>query len=298
MATKEKDLKETTNEFKPQKVKYYVRSINRSSGLVTDPTHENYFLFGDSNIKFSLPASSNNSAGDRLVLVNPFSSKEEREYLENETGLSLSHTLRDNNFWVTRQVTLGKTTRVLDMSNPYDHIDYLILSANKDVIAIGGLNKFKKASYKFVIEDEDFEIDSKVHSFSVKKDAMIEYGKVEHDKKKLLSILKLYGRRISEDSKLSFIQSQVGELLEKDPKTFLELIKDVDFEIKLVLEECVEYNVITRERKQYFLLGGEPLCDEGETSFIETAIAYLSKVRNSELLESLKSRLESAKTKK
>jgi len=294
MSVKEKEP--TT--FEGLNKKIFIRPIQRAvSSLVSDPNHENYFLFGAATVQLSLPGSKDNSSGERLILVNPFQTKDERIWLEKELEINLNHLAPvEENFWESRRVILGKGVRVLDLKKPYDYIDYLILLKNPDLIAVGGANKFKRPTYRFVLEDEDFEIENKANKFSVKKEAIIEYAKIETNREKLVQFLKVYGKTVSESSKLPFLQGLVSDIIEKDPNMFLKLVKDDKFNFKLLIEECVEHGVLRKEKRQYFQVGGDPLSNEGEPSTMENAVTFLSHIKNQEIVENLKKKLEIAKT--
>ena len=109
-------------------------------------------MFANSTIDFQLPVDRNNN------LHNPFTSEDERKWLEEELDTNLGVNLRKDNFWKTKKVKCGKDAKILKLDSPKDYIDYLILKANSLYIASEHVSpKEYKASQKFRLVSEDFD---------------------------------------------------------------------------------------------------------------------------------------------
>lgn len=272
---------------KPMKgKKVYVRPIKRQFGMVSDPSHEAYFLFGQSTKEYSLPITSNGK------LVYPFSCDEEKAWLEKELRVDLNPNLTKDNYWIDRFVALGKGEKTLDISDPNDYVSYLILLHNKDLIAPNGETKMRKKTYKYSLEEENFDLSFKAKKSNLKAEAFSEYFKIKDNKTTLINYLRILGLRVNEDTLMEFAQEKMSEFIEKDPQMFLNLIKDNTKEIQLMLKDFTEAGVIAVKSKRYFFLDGEPIAEKGDPSTLDNAVKYLLDPKNQEILDNLTLRLK------
>ncbi len=207
--------------------KVNVRFIAKARGMVTDPRH---VLFGGmaagSKVQYTVPLLRSGGFADVLT-------KDEKKYLEYKLGLeanALSVHNRTNNFWDDAnehgigRVTLIKGDNPLDLSKPIDYIKYKILLANKDNVApsIQALRDKPKATYRFVIINENDTAKAATAKVSLKAQAYMEFGKLNEDKDKMRVIIEtIDGRPTSEDSKIEYLQGKIGELIESNTKIFL-----------------------------------------------------------------------------
>jgi len=277
--------------FSPIDKRVVIKPIMRvRNPLVSDPDHEAFFLFGSATIDYPLPVDKNNT------LINPFTSKEEQAWLEKELDLDLNIYKKKDNFWHTHKVRLGKDQRKLDLLNPKDYIDYLVLKANKLYIAPDGESQKKKATYRYALISEEYETQVVVKSSDKKKAAYKALARLE-DKGKdaMLNFLKVYGHRVSPESKLEFLTASIDKIIEEDIDGFLKIADDKQYELKLLVANAVEVGAVIKKGRLYSLPGGDNLCGAAETPVIETVIAYLSQPANSDILLSLKAKVSNKK---
>lgn len=268
-----------------------VKPIKRlRGGLVDDVNHEAAFLFGTSGIDYKLPFDLQGN------LINPFSSKEEQEWLEKELDLDLNfHKIKDN-FWKTHKVTLKKDDVKLNLKNPKHYLDYILLKANKLFIASSLEEQFDKVTYRYVFMDEADEVKQVVKKADLEMEAYMALGVLRNSKEDMLNFLSIYGKKVSKESKIDFLFMEIKKIVESDLENFLNIIRDKgNYEVKLLIANCVEAGILTKKNRQYFQIGGDPLCEVGQTSTLEYAIKYLKEPINEELLLNLKTRLENTK---
>lgn len=275
--------------------KIKVKPIMRSRGLITDPDHEAFFLVGSSTINITAPR-------DRSGKIICPLDETERAFFEDkeESGMSfdkgdLSPYKKERNFWESHRIKLGKDVRILDLANPKDYIDYKLLLANTDLIAPDPKQELKKRTYKYVLVPEDHEQATRLTIRDKQKEAYKFFGKMEDSIEEMTNFLKLYGKKVPSDAKKTWLQDQVGKMIDENVDTFLAIAKDASKDLRLFIEECVFAGIIKKEGRKYFLQGGEPMAAAGEVPLIQNAIEFLSAKANNDIYMNLKARLETSK---
>lgn len=277
--------------FKPEDKIIVVKPIMRSkNSLITDPEHEAFFLFGTATITYCLPVDRQGN------LQNPFKSKEEQEWLEKELDVDLNfHKVKDN-FWHKARVKMGKDVRKLNLRNPKDYIDYIILRANNLYVAPDGESMTNKATYRYALVSEEFETNQSQKKGDLQIEAYMALGKLKEDKEAMIDFLKVYGRKVSDASKTSFLVTELMKIIETDLTGFLNVVRDKDnYEIKLLIAQAVECQAINKQGRKYHLPGGDDLCGPGDVPTIENVVKFLQSPANQDLLTLLKARVNNAK---
>lgn len=279
--------------------KVIVRFIARARGMVTDPRH---VLYGNmaSGSKMRLTTPLLRSGGFVDVLT-----KEEKRFLEYKLGLepnALSVHNRTNNFWSDAneqgigRVELVKGDNPFDLSKPIDYIKYKILLANRDQVApsIQALQDKPKASYRFVIINENDSAKAATTKVTLKAQAYMEFGKVNEDKEKMRVIIEtIDGRPTGADSKLETLQGKIGELIEANTKMFLQVVRDPLLDNKVLIKKAIEAGVISvRGNYLYIRETNTPLCDNGQEPTMNMAAKFLSLPKNQELKFSIEAKVK------
>ena len=274
-------MKEFINCLRNERV--IIRHIPRQSNMVQNPKHVLYGGMADTAIRvFVVPKLSSGKYVNVLT-------DDEKDFLEDVMGLepnSLSIYKRDNNFWndsnidSVSKVMLKKQDNYLDLSNPEDYIRYKILLANKDYIApsLQDLEDYPKATYQFVIIEEGDETRSAKSNMSNTMMCYKEYGKIEDDKDTLSLIIEtLDGRPVATSSKLEFLQTKINDLIQANPKTFLQIITDKLLPTKVLIRKAISHGIISKRGDFLYLRSdGKPLCNDNEDPTINVAARYLN----------------------
>jgi|TARA_B110000967_G_C18886409_1_gene564250 hypothetical protein len=259
--------------------------------LVDDPNHEAYFLFHTAKIEYSLPL-------DKMGnLTNPFANKAEQEWLEKELDLDLNIHRKKDNEWFKHKVRLDKNPRKLVLGNPKDYMDYLVLRANTRFIAASAETMNDRATYRYALVQEGYKIAQKARTAGSKKDAYKAAAKLEtQGREAMIDFLKVYGKKVSEASKIDFLVGQIDDLVESDLAGFLSIVEDKDnYEIKLLLERAIESGAVNRNGRKYYLPGGDPLCGSGDSPTIGNVLIYLKSPANGDILDMIAARVDNAK---
>lgn len=277
-----------------------VRFVPRPSSMVQNPKHILYGGMAESATRsFVVPRLSSTN-----MFVNVLTNNE-KNFLEQAMGLeinALSVYKRENNFWDDSnphgigRVILHKQDNYLDLRVPEDYIKYKILLANKDYIApsLQALEDKPKATYQFVIINENAEAKMNLGKVSTKQKCWMEYGKISDDVDTLRVILELIeGRPTSSKVKLDYLQGKVTDYIERNPRRFLSTVTDELLPAKVLIKKCVERGIIGKKNDAYYLReDGSPLCEMNEESTLNNAARYISSVKRQTLKYSLEAKLK------
>lgn len=277
--------------FTPRKDKIIVKPIMRARNpLITDPEHEAFFLVGSATISYCLPVDRQGN------LINPFESEEEKKWLEEELDLDLNIHKSKDNFWTRFKVKLGKVNKTINLANPKEYLEYLVLKANKLYIAPDGNSTRNKATYRYALVSEGFETKKQAKEADLEIDAYMALGSLKEDKQEMLDFLKVYGKKVSPASKSDFLVGELKNIIQTDIKKFLDLYHDKEnYKLRLLIADGVEVGAIMKDRRKYHLPGGDPLCAPGDSPTIENALKYLKDASNQDILTTIKARVENAK---
>lgn len=283
-----------------RKERVIVRFVPRPSSMVQNPKHILYGGMAEGAVRsFVVPRLSSTN-----MFVNVLTNNE-KNFLEQAMGLeynALSIYKRENNFWDDSnpqgigRVTLHKQDNYLDLSVPEDYIKYKILLANKNEIApsLQALEDRPKATYQFVIINENAEAKMNLGKVDTQKRCWMEYGKIEDDIYTLRVILELIeGRPTSSNVKLDYLQGKVTDYIAKNPRRFLSTVTDELLPIKVLIKKCVEHGLIGKRNDAYYLReDNSPLCEINEDSTLNNAAKYLASVKRQTLKYSLEAKLK------
>lgn len=275
----------------------FARHIPKQSGMFTDKKHVFYGGIADTSVKYFVPPLT--KTGYKQILT-----AEESKYLEQALGMeegSLSSHKKDNNFWNAAKnpavnVKLGKEDVYFDLSDPIQYIQYKILLANNVKIcpSVKDLQRSPKATYEFVLVNENEEIDDAKDKMNILMKCYTQYGKIDEDKYKMRKIIEFITTKpVDQESKLSWLQVKCNELIQAKPKVFLETITDPLLETKILISKCVDDKIIIRRGSQHFLASdNSPLCGHNEEPTLNVAAKYLNQPNHQDLKLLLESKVQ------
>lgn len=269
-----------------------IRHINKAKGLVSDPKH---VLFGgmakDAIRYYSVPVLKSGQL--KNVLTN-----KEMSYLEDILGLeegALSIYNVKNNFWKNKFVRLEKEDNYLDLNNPMNYIDYKILLANNNFIApsLEELENHNKATYEFVIIKEKDQLQRNKLNMTTTMKCYKEFGAFQNDHMKLRCVVELLtGRIVSNKTNIEFLQTQVNDLIQSNPKLFLEIVGDPYLDTKIIIKKALEKGIIRKRGDYYYNYNGTPLCEDGQDPTLSVASKYLLNPKYQEILVDIENRIK------
>lgn len=289
---------DTENYVNPLRKEIITVKFLPQPGTINDPKHVLYGGLSErSFINITVPRLRSGT------LVNVLTDSE-KQYLEAIMGLeegALNIYNKVDNFWSSSteggisSVRLTKEDTRLDLSNPLDYIKYKILLANKDLIApdLQTLQDKPKATYKFVlISDNTSNVVAKT-KLDVKMQSYFEFGKIQNNYDVLKAVIELItSKPIAKNTKLEFLQTKAGDLLDADPKLFLNVVKDPLLETKILIKKSVDAGFISKRGDYYYLRSdNSPLCESGEDPTLSVAAKFLNNPKRQEIKFSLETKL-------
>lgn len=268
-------------------------------GSINNPKHVLYGGMAERSV-FTVTVPKLRSGTFKNVLTD-----DEKDYLEAAMGLevgALNVYNKHDNFWSNNteggisKVRLTKQDNILNLADPIDYIKYKILLANKDIIApnMQALQDRPKATYRFVIISNDEVNTSARTTMTTKMRCYAEYGKIENKADILKTVIEtITGKPLASNTKLEFLQTKAGELIEHDAKLFLSVVQDKLLETKVLIQKCIEAGIISK-RADYLYLRSDntPLCEGGEEPVLSVAARYLNNPKRQELKLSLEAKLK------
>lgn len=278
---------EDTNTFSLPNETLIIKFIPRKVGMSAN-VEDNHVISGGMLInsvrRFSAPIARNGAVQNVLT-------KEEKDYLEGATGLNLSVY---GDYWKDHFVPLYKddTANILNLNEPKDYISYKILLSLRDDICPNWEDRNKNQTYQFAITKEGEELAENKRKYDTKKEAFKLYGKIEDDREKLAGVLKLLTNRpISSDSSLIWLQSKVEENIDTNPSAFVNVVKDKNFYVKMLINEAIEKKIILKKNNKYSTADGLDLCDAGELPTLDNVIRYLDNPKNQDVRDVIEAKV-------
>lgn len=270
-----------------------VKFVPKQKGMVIDPKHVLYGGMAETAVRwFTLPIL------DSGQYVNALTDSE-KAYLEYIMGLeynALSIYKKEDNFWDNLQVRLTKQDNYLDLSNPDDYIKYKILLANKNFIApsLQVLQDRPKMTYQFVLVREGEESKVAKKEMNATMQSYMLFGNIQDDTDKLRVIIEsIEGRPIAKTTKIEFLHTTINRLIQADPKMFISVVSDVNFDTKVLIKKGVEEGVISNRGGMFYLKSdGTPLCDDNEEPTMSIAAKFLNSPKRQTLKFSIEAKVK------
>lgn len=290
--------KEPVNCLRNEKV--IVRFVPNPTSMIQNPRHILYGGMAESATRSFVVPRLSSTGIFKNVLTNS-----EKDFLEKAMGLeynALSIYRKKDNFWDDSnpmgigRVTLHKQDNYLDLSIPEDYIKYKILLANTDQIApsMRELEDRPKATYQFVIVSENAESTARLSKADAIMESYTEYGAIRDNVDTMRIVIELLeGRPLAPRVKKEFLQGKINEYIQKDPRRFLEVIKDELLPAKVLIRKCLDAGLIGKKNDTYYLRSdGSPLCEMNEESTLNNAAKYISSVKHQDLKYLLEAKLK------
>lgn len=285
MATKTK-----TSSFTLPEKKIRVVPNKKGTAFIPDTSHPASFLMDGCKNVYVVPQLRNGQ------LQNPLTD-EEKEFFESSalSGLSfeageLSIYKKKDNFWNNFTVELNKSSKVLDLSNPYDYFEYKVLLLNSEFVAPDYDSRNDKRTYKYYLVDDLDEAKSKSREFGKEAAAWRQFDELSKDRAKMRSVLRLMGNSTTGDDSDDFLAKEIGNII-KSPggiDRFLSIVEDGDIDLKVFIHQALEVRALTYKKGNYYLNGKtSPIGD------FEAVVKFFKEDENSELMVTIKAKIKS-----
>jgi hypothetical protein len=303
------EVKEKKREFTlPNKTLILRPLLDKTPGMVKDPMHVAAFLLQGTDRIICAPRIKGRKEIDCPL------TEEERTFFEDKDRSGMTFEKGDlsvyskkwgrkggKNWWEDSQhsiIKLGKSEMRFDLSNPMDYIRYKILLKNSDIIARHRDDLHLKPSYLYVFEEESDVARKKATSTQKKMDAFIILSKMNKDQSRMIDLCSVLGIRVTSNQEISFLVAALGEVIENNVDKFLSATEDEYFDEKVLIKKLLTNRLIERRNSSYFLKNGDPMCNAGESPFLENACFFLKSSENQDIRMNLEAKLIGEKPKK
>ena len=271
--------------------KVSVKPIVREKGSWLPKGHDGEFMYSGCKRSYVLPID-----GKRNQMVSILT-REEQDFFERSLFLNsgdLSIYKKADNFWASYKfhVDVDKEGITLDLSDPMDNLRWRVLKLNPE-IAPSWADRFGSGEYKFALVEEGEQILGEVTKANKNQEAYKFLTEVENSVERMTDFLKVYGKRPAPNSKKDFLKSELQKLINSNIDEYLKVARDKDFEMKIFIDNCLEVGALLKDKNKYSLPGGDIIGIS-----LEDAVAYLRNKKFSDVLATLKAKLEVAYKKK
>jgi hypothetical protein len=220
----------------------------------------------------------------------------QKEFFEKELGVDLNPTLEaDKNFWRSDRrgrVVITKEGMTLNLNHSLDMLKYLILLSNRMLISPSYDERTLKATYEFMIVDENKVTTQKLEEANIKSQAYIKFAEVTNSRASIIGFIKSLGRTIPATATDEWLKGEVLNVIDNSPKYFLEVVNHPQYNERIFVQEAIEAGAIIRKgEKRYVLDNGAELGDLNDT------INYLLNPDNQESKMRIKGKIELLKRK-
>lgn len=260
--------------------KVTVRYVKRQSGFVTNPKHVAYGGKLEGAID-ALPAKKDR-AGNFVNVLTLEEQNELERLMKVDDGFLSVHRVKEN-FWEDQNIKLSKEGRILDLSNPYEFIDYKILLTYTDYISPSIMDTPLKKSYKYeLVREKDINV-KEMSRADYNRSAYRLFGKIEGSREQLAGVIRVLDNRTVATTDHDWLIKEVDKLVEKDPKRFVETLNDPNYKTKLFIEQAISSKIVIRSNGKYATKDGINLCEDGETPTLMNAIRFLNNIKNQDI---------------
>jgi hypothetical protein len=274
--------------------KYVVRPIRRKGAWV-GPDHDSAFMNDGAKMGIVIPVQAGN------VLVNPIPefTAEDVETFAQELGLENALKLNihvPKCYWRGRTVMIDRNGLHLDLSKVEDLVKFLVLRADTERISRTWGERFDRGTYKFALVEEGEELLDKVSNLEEKKNAYILFGKMDASSDKMKDFLYVYylqkkdAKKPPRNATIDQLKSEIGKIIEDDMKTYLFILQDDYYTLKLLIQKANEIGALRRDRSIYSLPGSDK-----PIGVLEDLIEYLDDPKNQDVRMKLLHQVENVK---
>lgn len=298
MEEQEKTTRKKKENFNPlKKETVEVKFIRSTSKMYSNESPLSGGLAETASITYTVPRENG--------MIKQILTPDEIAFFENYFGLpegAMNFNAITNNYWTTynrgyiNRVALDKSGKRLDLSNAKDYIEYKILLANTEYICPNQetLEDFRKATYRFVLNNDNTVAMSAGKSADLKFELFEIYGKYKEDADMLRVICYLIEhKKVSPKTKIELLKSKVVSMMENRAKDCYAVMSSKNLEQKKAILIGVEKGIISdRNGFYYYTENGQKLSNEYEEPNLNNAANYLADVANQELYFSISKKIK------
>ena len=245
--------------------KVILKPITKPGGI-NPKGHDGEFMYTGTEVHYVLPY---NLKKGRLETI---LTREEQTFFEELLDEDLSIHKKVDNYWNTFMVKIRKDDKLmedgyeLDLSDAIDNLRWRLLKIQPHV-SPNWESRYDRGEYAFALVSKEELVETRAKTADKKKDAYMFLGRIESSPSKMINFLRVYGKKPSKTSTVSFLKSEIDGLID-EPKSLervINIIKDPNYELKLFIEDAIEVGAILKKGKKYYMQGGDPINENDPT---------------------------------
>jgi hypothetical protein len=204
-------------------------------------------------------------------LIDPFESREEKEFFEQMTGeKDLGVSSDPNCYWTKFKVRIKKDPILMKIGEEYDlsipqHVLAVKILRFQDEIAKSAEEARVKnyKHWKFVLVDEDYEKSITTRKINTEAEAWMYFGSIKDSLEKMEGFLRVYifnnkvFADVPQDPTTNFLMTEIEKIIKTDVKAFLQTANDPDYDIKLFIIRAIKLGAIEKNGVNSYCLPGE-----------------------------------------
>lgn len=279
----------------------WVGLLSKGQEMRKDP-----FMFNKVKRSFQVPLNSERFGGGVKVILDDQKRKmikkyenefpngmTQREFFEKELGVDLNPMAEaSSNWWRTNKnsrVFLTRETLKLNLNYSLDMLKYIILLSNESKICPNYDDRSLKATYEFMMVDENKVITKRVEEAGIKSQAYIKYAEVISTRSSIEGFLRSLGRTIPKAVTDDWLKGEVLNEVDKNPARFLNTVTHPQYKERIFVQEAVEAGAILRKGEKRYAFDTRELGDLTDT------INYLMDPENQEVKLRIAANIEMSK---
>lgn len=209
--------------------------------------------------------------------------EDDQNRLETLLGVPKGTLGRTSKFWQDYKIDMDDKEKVLYIDTPEGELAYKFILAHKRV-ANSLASRYDWPEAEYFIEDVEEEAKQENVRYRRKLDAMKHFDGMSPTD--MRNYLKVAGKLSTDATSNEIVEKIVRQEAELDPKKFLDIVKDPNFEMRLFIEELIKIKALRRNSSHVFY-NETPIGHD-----METAIAYLNDPMNQPIYLALRQQLQ------
>jgi len=213
--------------------------------------------------------------------------------LEAEMGLKVMELSPYSQFWSNFKIytAIKQEGIILDLNrSALDKIKYAYLKIHSKV-ALSSADALENPRAEYVLTSTEKEAKIESKKIKSKVDAMKALGEMTfNEQSDFLKVFEEGKYKLGKSATADAILAKAGEIADKFPDKFLEIIQAPDYKASLFLQECMSIGAIRKSGGAYYISGGEVL---GKS--YQDALNNLQKPDFNEVKISLKAKIDASK---
>lgn len=223
---------------------------------------------------------------------------EERLWLEKELGMKLNPYSADSDlhkYKVKINHTIKDAPLALNLANPRDYLDFLILSHSGLCTPLNTPSLKSAARVKYYLETEDFKEKNTNTRTSDMRKAFRYLGSIEGSVAKMRTFYKIATTKTpSPNIKREKLLEMLEELAQTEGKKFVEIMENPSYQMQEFLVQAVEIGAVVFEKGGYYF-NGEPMKFEGDAKAdLGAAIKFLQAAENQPIKADIQNKISIA----